>query len=153
MIPRWRTSLAAVEAKLPALLGDSLLAVSAAVYLGPLDGGERAAVLGLWRDLLAARGVPVGPAPFEFSAFVSDRFTAMTAGLPPELLANTQPLWRDNLALMALASRPPLLLDPGREGANLVKAMFGKAARVFMTISEEGLLDKVGERRRTGAGG
>ncbi len=69
----------------------------------------------------------------------------MTRLLPTELLATTEPLWRDNLGLMALAlpRRPPLLLDPGREGANLVKAMFGKANRVFVLLTEEGMLDKV----------
>ncbi|GLI61743.1 hypothetical protein VaNZ11_004157, partial [Volvox africanus] len=150
LIPRWRENLASVEARLPALVGDATLAVAAVVYLGPLDGRERSAVLGLWRDLLEQRGVPVSRPPFNFTAFVADRFAQMTSMLPPEMLANTQSLWRDNLAHMAMASRPPLLLDPSREGANLVKAMFGKSSRVFFLLTEEGLLDKMASAVRGG---
>ncbi len=72
-MPKWRESLAAVEARLPALVGDACLAVATVLYLGPLDGRERAAVLGLWRDLLQQQGVPVSPPPFEFGAFIAER--------------------------------------------------------------------------------
>lgn len=67
----------------------------------------------------------------------------MSPLLPSDLLANLEPLWRDNWSLMFMSRRPPLLLDPGREGANLIKAACGKSNRVFAVLTEEGLLDKV----------
>lgn len=87
MMPKWRESLASVEARLPALVGDACLAVATVLYLGPLDGRERAAVLALWRDLLQQQGVPVSPPPFEFGAFIAERLPqvrgdAVCTGMP-----------------------------------------------------------------------
>ncbi len=70
----------------------------------------------------------------------------MTQLLSPDLLANLDPLWRNNWSLMFTSRKPPLLLDPGREGANLIKAACGKSNRVFAVVTEDGLLDKVGGR-------
>ena len=67
----------------------------------------------------------------------------MTQLLSPELLANLDPLWRNNWSLMFTSRKPPLLLDPGREGANLIKAACGKSNRAFAVVTEDGLLDKV----------
>lgn len=50
--------------------------------------------------------------------------------------AGACPAWRESMVLLSAASRPPLLLDAGREASVLVKALHGgrTSQRVFLTI-------------------
>ena len=64
---------------------------------------------------------------------------------PGPLAAAHRAGWTQPLALMALARRPPLLLDPHGEGGALVQALYGKGEVVYARIGEERIAEKVGE--------
>ena len=78
--------------------------------------------------------------------FTKVRREQLLRGMSPGPLAAAHRAgWTQPLALMALARRPPLLLDPHGEGGALVQALYGKGEVVYARIGEERIAEKVGE--------
>lgn len=65
-------------------------------------------------------------------------------GLDDAAIARCLPSWRENLLLMALSARPPMMYDPAKEGAELLREMFGPNNRVFFTLTDGSIPEKVG---------
>lgn len=67
-------------------------------------------------------------------------------GLTDAAIARCLPSWRENLLLMALSARPPLMYDPAGEGAELLRDMFGPNSRALFTLADGSVPDEVRPR-------
>ncbi|MEW5297332.1 MAG: hypothetical protein WDW36_000548 [Sanguina aurantia] len=152
---QWEHKVADIERHLPTLIGDATITAASVVYLGPFSCPQRASLQQAWAAALRAASVPVQP------VYSFDRFMAIRApqasmlgewtGLDDAAIARCLPSWRENLLLMALSARPPLMYDPAEEGAELLREMFGHDSRVPFTLTDGSVPDEVG--RVVGGGG
>ncbi|MEW5314683.1 MAG: hypothetical protein WDW38_006158 [Sanguina aurantia] len=105
-----------IEQHLPTLIGDATITAASVVYLGPFSSPQRASLQQAWVAALRAACVPVQP------VYNFDKFMAMLgewSGLDDAAIARCLPTWRENLLLMALSARPPLMYDPAGEARSL----------------------------------
>ena len=71
----------------------------------------------------------------------------MLSPMSRDVVASMDPYFRDNMMAMSLAKRPPVVFDNSRESSNLIKCMVGKDNCIFLSIMDDGVVDKVRGRQ------